>query len=58
MTTLFKSQMRQVMSDAWRNSPGNGRKFLREPKKSLVTSEIESANEAKDSTVLLSESKR
>lgn len=56
MTTLFKSQMRQVMSDA--NSPGNGRKFLREPKKSLVTSEIESANEAKDSTVLLSESKR
>lgn len=53
MTTLFKSQMRQVMSDAWRI-----RKFLREPKKSLVTSEIESANEAKDSTVLLSESKR
>ena len=34
------------------NLPGNGRKFLREPKKSLVTSEIESANEAKDSTVL------
>lgn len=57
MTTLFKSQMRQVMSDAW-NLSGNGRKFLREPKKSLVTSEIESANEAKDSTVLLSESKR
>jgi len=57
MTTLFKSQMRQVMSDAWKLS-GNGRKFLREPKKSLVTSEIESANEAKDSTVLLSESKR
>lgn len=53
MTTLFKSQMRQVM-----NLSGNGRKFLREPKKSLVTSEIESANEAKDSTVLLSESKR
>ena len=57
MTTLFKSQMRQVMSDAWRTYRVT-RKFLREPKKSLVTSEIESANEAKDSTVLLSESKR
>ena len=57
MTTLFKSQMRQVMSDAWRIYRVTGESF-REPKKSLVTSEIESANEAKDSTVLLSESKR